>query len=71
HRVSRRAQGPDQLSRLGQLGPRHRTPRSARFTGGDSPEEEEFNIEIPDEEADAITSVQQAIDYVSHAPEAV
>ncbi|CAD6902416.1 unnamed protein product [Tilletia controversa] len=33
--------------------------------------EEEFNIEIPDEEADAITTVQQAIDYVSHAPEAV
>ncbi|KAE8209383.1 hypothetical protein CF319_g2476 [Tilletia indica] len=33
--------------------------------------EEEFNIEIPDEEADGITTVQQAIDYVSHAPEAV
>ncbi|KAK0529416.1 mitochondrial acyl carrier protein [Tilletia horrida] len=33
--------------------------------------EEEFNIEIPDEEADNITTVQQAIDYVSHAPEAV
>ena len=26
--------------------------------------EEEFNCEIPDEEAEKITSVQQAIDYV-------
>ena len=27
--------------------------------------EEEFEIEIPDEEAEKITSVQQAIDYVN------
>ena len=27
--------------------------------------EDEFGIEIPDEEAEKITSVQQAIDYVS------
>ena len=27
--------------------------------------EEEFEIEIPDEEAEKITTVQQAIDYVS------
>ena len=27
--------------------------------------EEEFDIEIPDEEAEKITNVQQAIDYVS------
>ena len=27
--------------------------------------EEEFNCEIPDEEAEKITTVQQAIDYVS------
>ncbi|KAG6841401.1 hypothetical protein C0991_011565 [Blastosporella zonata] len=30
----------------------------------------EFAIEIPDEEADAIATVQQAIDYVSRSPEA-
>lgn len=30
--------------------------------------EEEFSIEIPDAEADAITSVQQAIDYISKTP---
>jgi len=30
--------------------------------------EEEFNVQIPDEEAEKITTVQQAIDYVkSHA----
>ncbi|PKI82409.1 hypothetical protein MVES_003604 [Malassezia vespertilionis] len=28
--------------------------------------EEEFNIEIPDVDADNITNVQQAIDYISH-----
>ena len=46
--------------------------------------EEEFNIvrepsdgrlthmqEIPDAEADNITTVQQAIDYISHTPDAV
>jgi acyl carrier protein len=27
--------------------------------------EEEFECEIPDEEAEKITSVQQAIDYIS------
>ena len=27
--------------------------------------EEEFNCEIPDEEAEKITTVQQAIDYVN------
>ena len=27
--------------------------------------EEEFNTEIPDEEAEKITTVQQAIDYIS------
>ena len=27
--------------------------------------EEEFNIEIPDEEAEKITTVQQAIDYIN------
>ncbi|WVQ65583.1 acyl carrier protein [Kwoniella botswanensis] len=32
--------------------------------------EEEFAIEIPDAEADEITTVQKAIDYVSHSPEA-
>ncbi|KAG6901709.1 hypothetical protein C0995_008870 [Termitomyces sp. Mi166 len=32
--------------------------------------EEEFAIEIPDEEADAITTVQQAIDYVAKTPAA-
>ncbi len=33
--------------------------------------EEEFEIEIPDEEAEKITTVQQAIDYiVSHAKKA-
>lgn len=29
--------------------------------------EEEFNIEIPDEEAEKITTVQAAIDYVKNA----
>ncbi|SNX84182.1 probable ACP1 - mitochondrial acyl-carrier protein [Melanopsichium pennsylvanicum] len=33
--------------------------------------EEEFTIEIPDEEADNITTVQQAIDYIAKTPEAV
>ncbi|SPO20474.1 probable ACP1 - mitochondrial acyl-carrier protein [Ustilago trichophora] len=33
--------------------------------------EEEFTIEIPDEEADNITTVQQAIDYIAKSPEAV
>ncbi|KAF8481168.1 acyl carrier protein [Russula ochroleuca] len=32
--------------------------------------EEEFSIEIPDEEADAIQTVQQAIDYIAKTPEA-
>ncbi|KAF8591940.1 acyl carrier protein [Ramaria rubella] len=32
--------------------------------------EEEFGIEIPDEEADEIRTVQQAIDYISKTPEA-
>jgi len=27
--------------------------------------EEEFNLEIPDEEAEKITNVQQAIDYIN------
>jgi len=27
--------------------------------------EEEFNTEIPDEEAEKITTVQQAIDYIN------
>ena len=31
--------------------------------------EEEFNIEIPDADADAITSVQDAIDYISRTPD--
>ena len=31
--------------------------------------EEEFSIEIPDEEADNITPVQQAIDYIAKSPE--
>ncbi|EPQ60711.1 acyl carrier protein, partial [Gloeophyllum trabeum ATCC 11539] len=31
--------------------------------------EEEFSIEIPDAEADDITSVQQAIDYIAKTPE--
>ncbi|KAH0590143.1 hypothetical protein H2248_000320 [Termitomyces sp. 'cryptogamus'] len=30
--------------------------------------EEEFAIEIPDEEADAIATVEQAIDYVAKTP---
>lgn len=30
--------------------------------------EEEFSIEIPDAEADAITTVQQAIDYIGKTP---
>ncbi|KZT30497.1 acyl carrier protein [Neolentinus lepideus HHB14362 ss-1] len=32
--------------------------------------EEEFSIEIPDAEADEITSVQQAIEYIAKTPEA-
>lgn len=32
--------------------------------------EEEFSIEIPDPEADAIQTVQQAIDYIAKTPEA-
>jgi len=32
--------------------------------------EEEFSIEIPDAEADAIQTVQQAIDYIAKTPEA-
>ncbi|MGY6554626.1 MAG: acyl carrier protein [Wenzhouxiangella sp.] len=28
--------------------------------------EEEFECEIPDEEAEKITTVQQAVDYISH-----
>ena len=31
--------------------------------------EDEFGIEIPDEEAEKITTVQLAIDYASEAPE--
>jgi NADH dehydrogenase (ubiquinone) 1 alpha/beta subcomplex 1, acyl-carrier protein len=30
--------------------------------------EEEFSIDIPDAEADNITSVQEAIDYISKTP---
>lgn len=29
--------------------------------------EEEFNIEIPDEAAEKITTVQQAVDYINNA----
>lgn len=32
--------------------------------------EEEFEIEIPDEEAEKITTIQQAVDYVSRHAEA-
>lgn len=32
--------------------------------------EEEFGVEIPDAEADAITTVQQAVEYISKTPEA-
>ena len=32
--------------------------------------EEEFSIEIPDKEADAIHSVTQAVDYICHQPDA-
>ncbi|PVG03391.1 putative ACP1-mitochondrial acyl-carrier protein [Serendipita vermifera] len=32
--------------------------------------EEEFSIEIPDAEADEITTVKQAIDYILESPEA-
>ncbi|KAK4055669.1 mitochondrial acyl carrier protein [Microbotryomycetes sp. JL201] len=32
--------------------------------------EEEFSIEIPDEEADKITTVAEAIEYISKSPEA-
>ncbi|CCU98901.1 unnamed protein product [Malassezia sympodialis ATCC 42132] len=33
--------------------------------------EEEFNIEIPDADADAITTVQQAVDYIANTPDGV
>ena len=33
--------------------------------------EEEFNIEIPDADADAITSVQEAVDYIANTPDAI
>ncbi|WFD37795.1 mitochondrial acyl carrier protein [Malassezia japonica] len=33
--------------------------------------EEEFNIEIPDAEADNITTVNQAVDYIAHTPDAI
>jgi acyl carrier protein len=33
--------------------------------------EEAFDIEIPDEEADSIKTVKQAIDYIRHAKGAV
>ncbi|SHO79007.1 Similar to S.cerevisiae protein ACP1 (Mitochondrial matrix acyl carrier protein) [Malassezia sympodialis ATCC 42132] len=33
--------------------------------------EEEFNIEIPDADADAITTVQQAVDYIANTPDAL
>ncbi|ESZ95449.1 acyl carrier protein [Sclerotinia borealis F-4128] len=32
--------------------------------------EEEFSIEIPDKEADAILSVDQAVEYILHQPDA-
>ncbi|KAI7819744.1 acyl carrier protein-like protein, partial [Kickxella alabastrina] len=32
--------------------------------------EEEFSVEIPDDEADKITSVKEAIDYISHREDA-
>jgi acyl carrier protein len=32
--------------------------------------EEEFEIEIPDEDAEKITTVQQAIDYINKRPKA-
>lgn len=31
--------------------------------------EEEFNIEIPDADADNITSVQEAVDYIANTPD--
>lgn len=31
--------------------------------------EEEFNVEIPDKEADEIKSVGQAVDYIAQHPE--
>ena len=31
--------------------------------------EEEFNVEIPDEEAEKITTIQQAVDYINSAAE--
>lgn len=33
--------------------------------------EEEFNVEIPDEEADKIVSVGQAVEYISKHPEGI
>ncbi|EGG11798.1 uncharacterized protein MELLADRAFT_70741 [Melampsora larici-populina 98AG31] len=33
--------------------------------------EEEFSIEIPDEEADKITTVSEAISYIERTPEAI
>ncbi|KAJ2777458.1 mitochondrial acyl carrier protein [Coemansia interrupta] len=32
--------------------------------------EEEFSVEIPDDEADKITTVKEAIDYISHRQDA-
>ncbi|KAJ1814479.1 mitochondrial acyl carrier protein [Coemansia sp. RSA 2599] len=32
--------------------------------------EEEFSVEIPDDEADKITNVKEAIDYISHREDA-
>jgi acyl carrier protein len=32
--------------------------------------EEEFEVEIPDEDAEKITTVQQAIDYINKRPKA-
>ena len=31
--------------------------------------EEEFNVEIPDEEAEKITTIQQAVDFINSAAE--
>ena len=31
--------------------------------------EEEFNVEIPDDEAEQITTIQQAVDYINSAAE--
>ncbi|KXT09985.1 hypothetical protein AC579_9367 [Pseudocercospora musae] len=42
----------------------------ARTTSKGSPENQEFSIEIPDKEADAIQSVSQAVDYIMKQPDA-